>query len=166
MDVKPYDGHIQRLYARWLDAATKTGFAASLCAFLLYVSGALPPYVPLERLPYISNGPYHTNTRAGLALAQEILLRKKTANRRIVLLTDGRNEDDNSITLTQLINTLGQENDTARPVPVITSTRTLSSKLACQITVRISRIMRSSKAAVPARRSSPRPSRFRWCRTA
>jgi hypothetical protein len=50
MDVKPHDEHIQRLYARWLDAATNTGFAASLCAFLLYVSGALPPYVPLERL--------------------------------------------------------------------------------------------------------------------
>src|SRR5437667_7248150 len=45
MDVKPHDEHIQRLYARWLDAATKTGFAASLCAFLLYVFGALPPYV-------------------------------------------------------------------------------------------------------------------------
>jgi len=51
MDVKPHAGHIQRLYARWLDAATKTGFAALLCAFLLYVSGALPPYGPLERLP-------------------------------------------------------------------------------------------------------------------
>jgi hypothetical protein len=51
MDVKPHDEHLQRLYARWLDAATKTGFAASLCAFLLYVSGALPPYVPPERLP-------------------------------------------------------------------------------------------------------------------
>jgi len=51
MDVKPHDEHIQRLYARWLDAATKTGFAASLCAFLLYVSGTLPPYVAPERLP-------------------------------------------------------------------------------------------------------------------
>jgi len=51
MDVKLHDEHIQRLYARWLDAATKTGFAALLCAFLLYVSGALPPYVAPERLP-------------------------------------------------------------------------------------------------------------------
>jgi uncharacterized protein with von Willebrand factor type A (vWA) domain len=47
-------------------------------------------HVPLERLPYITNGPYHTNTRAGLVLAQQILMRKKTANRRIVLLTDGK----------------------------------------------------------------------------
>src|SRR4029077_12283803 len=50
-DVKPHDGRFQLLYARWLDAATKTGFAASLCAFLLYVFGALPPYVAPERLP-------------------------------------------------------------------------------------------------------------------
>lgn len=46
--------------------------------------------VPLERLPYVSNGPYHTNTRAGLQLAQQLLLRRKTPNRRIVLLTDGK----------------------------------------------------------------------------
>src|SRR5439155_630270 len=51
MDVKPHDEHIQRLYARWLDAATNTGLAASLCAFLLYVAGVLPPYVAPERLP-------------------------------------------------------------------------------------------------------------------
>jgi hypothetical protein len=51
MDVRPHDEHIQRLYARWLDAATKTGFAASLCAFLLYVSGTLAPYVAPQRLP-------------------------------------------------------------------------------------------------------------------
>jgi uncharacterized protein with von Willebrand factor type A (vWA) domain len=46
--------------------------------------------VPLERLPYVTNGPFHTNTRAGLVLAQQILMRKKSANRRIVLLTDGK----------------------------------------------------------------------------
>lgn len=46
--------------------------------------------VPLDRLPFVSNGPYHTNTRAGLRMAQDILLRRKAANRRIVLLTDGK----------------------------------------------------------------------------
>ncbi|MDJ0975608.1 MAG: VWA domain-containing protein [Planctomycetota bacterium] len=46
--------------------------------------------VPLERLPYISNGPYHTNTRAGLMRAQEILRRRKATNRQIVLITDGK----------------------------------------------------------------------------
>ena len=46
--------------------------------------------VPLERLPYISNGPFHTNTRAGLIHAQEILKRRKATNRQIVMLTDGK----------------------------------------------------------------------------
>ena len=27
--------------------------------------------VPLERLPYLSNGPFHPNTRAGLMMAQD-----------------------------------------------------------------------------------------------
>jgi uncharacterized protein with von Willebrand factor type A (vWA) domain len=46
--------------------------------------------VPLERLPYVTNGPFHTNTRAGLVRAQEILRRRKAVNRRIVMLTDGK----------------------------------------------------------------------------
>ena len=46
--------------------------------------------VPLEKLPYITNGPYHTNTRAGLVAAQEILKRRKGANRQIILITDGK----------------------------------------------------------------------------
>lgn len=46
--------------------------------------------VPLERLPYVSNGPFHTNTRAGLMVAQDILRRRKAVNRQIVMLTDGK----------------------------------------------------------------------------
>jgi len=46
--------------------------------------------VPLEKLPYITNGPFHTNTRAGLIRAQEILKRRKTANRQIIMITDGK----------------------------------------------------------------------------
>ena len=46
--------------------------------------------VPLHRLPYITNGPFHTNTRAGLIAAQEILKRRKSANRQIIMLTDGK----------------------------------------------------------------------------
>jgi hypothetical protein len=38
------------LYARWLDMATKAGFAISLVAFLLYVGGVLPAYIPLADL--------------------------------------------------------------------------------------------------------------------
>ncbi len=46
--------------------------------------------VPLERLPYISNGPFHTNTRAGLIAAQEILKRRKAPNKQIFMITDGK----------------------------------------------------------------------------
>ena len=46
--------------------------------------------VPIDRLPYISNGPYHTNTRAGLIAAQELLKRRKAANKQIFMITDGK----------------------------------------------------------------------------
>jgi uncharacterized protein with von Willebrand factor type A (vWA) domain len=46
--------------------------------------------VPLTRLPYISNGPFHTNTRAGLITAQELLKRRKAANKQIIMITDGK----------------------------------------------------------------------------
>jgi hypothetical protein len=49
MDVN--DRQLRELYARWLDIATKAGFAISLAAFLLYVGGVLPAYVPIEQLP-------------------------------------------------------------------------------------------------------------------
>jgi hypothetical protein len=42
---------LNELYARWLDVATKAGFAISLCAFLVYAGGLLPAFVPLEELP-------------------------------------------------------------------------------------------------------------------
>ena len=42
---------MQATYARWLDVATRIGFAVSLAAFLVYVSGAIEPLVPLEQLP-------------------------------------------------------------------------------------------------------------------
>ena len=42
---------MQSTYARWLDVATRIGFAVSLAAFLVYVSGAIEPLVPLDQLP-------------------------------------------------------------------------------------------------------------------
>ena len=42
---------LNELYARWLDIATRAGFAISLCAFLVYAGGLLPAFVPLEDLP-------------------------------------------------------------------------------------------------------------------
>ncbi len=46
--------------------------------------------VPLAKLPYVGVGPYHTNTKAGLQLAQRILARRKTANKQVVMITDGK----------------------------------------------------------------------------
>jgi hypothetical protein len=45
------DARLQELYARWLDFWTKTAFAVSLGALLLYLSGAVPAFVALEQLP-------------------------------------------------------------------------------------------------------------------
>ena len=46
--------------------------------------------VELKDLPYLQVGPFHTNTVAGLELSMDILRRRKTANKRIVMITDGK----------------------------------------------------------------------------
>lgn len=46
--------------------------------------------VPLERLPYVQVGPFHTNTRAGLVLARELLRKRRQPNRQIFVVTDGK----------------------------------------------------------------------------
>jgi uncharacterized protein with von Willebrand factor type A (vWA) domain len=46
--------------------------------------------VSVQQLPYVGAGPYHTNTRAALQLAQRILLRKKLPNRQVFMVTDGK----------------------------------------------------------------------------
>jgi len=46
--------------------------------------------VEIKDLPYLSVGPYHTNTVAGLELAMELLRRKRNANRQIFMITDGK----------------------------------------------------------------------------
>jgi Ca-activated chloride channel homolog len=46
--------------------------------------------ISLKDLPYLQVGPYHTNTVAGLELAMDILRRKKTANKQIFMITDGK----------------------------------------------------------------------------
>jgi uncharacterized protein with von Willebrand factor type A (vWA) domain len=46
--------------------------------------------VKIHDIPYASVGPYHTNTRAGLQLAQKILARQKRVNRQIFMITDGK----------------------------------------------------------------------------
>ena len=51
MDLTKNEGELRELYARWLDRATKAGFAISLVAFLVYVSGVVPAFVPPSDLP-------------------------------------------------------------------------------------------------------------------
>lgn len=46
--------------------------------------------IQVKDLPYIGVGPYHTNTKAGLQMARNILLKKKNVNRQIFMITDGK----------------------------------------------------------------------------
>jgi Ca-activated chloride channel homolog len=46
--------------------------------------------VPLDRLPYVAVGPYHTNTRAGLMLARKLLSKDRQPNKQIFMITDGK----------------------------------------------------------------------------
>ena len=57
--------------------------------------------VPLSRIAQVRVGPYYTNTREGLRLAQRILARQRKDMKQIVMITDGKpsalTEDDGSI---------------------------------------------------------------------
>ncbi len=46
--------------------------------------------VSVSELPFVSVGPFHTNTKAGLELARHILRGKKNANKQIFMITDGK----------------------------------------------------------------------------
>ena len=45
------DADPREIYARWLERGSKLAFAFALVALALYLSGVLPPLVPLEELP-------------------------------------------------------------------------------------------------------------------
>src|SRR5262249_1245745 len=46
--------------------------------------------VPISEISKTQVGPFHTNTRAGLALARKILQHKKNPNKQVFLITDGK----------------------------------------------------------------------------
>jgi len=46
--------------------------------------------VEIKDLPYLSVGPFHTNTVAGLELAMDMLRRRKSGNKQIFMITDGK----------------------------------------------------------------------------
>ncbi|MGI4866058.1 MAG: vWA domain-containing protein [Janthinobacterium lividum] len=46
--------------------------------------------IEVKDLPYLQVGPYHTNTVAGLELAMDLLRKRKTPNKQIFMITDGK----------------------------------------------------------------------------
>lgn len=46
--------------------------------------------IEIKDLPYLTVGPYHTNTVAGLQLAMDLLRRKRNTNKQIFMITDGK----------------------------------------------------------------------------
>ncbi len=55
---------------------------------LVFGNDAWP--ISIKELPYLTVGPYHTNTVAGLHLAMDILRRKRNTNKQIFMITDGK----------------------------------------------------------------------------
>jgi len=56
----------------------------------LVVFGDDAKLVSLSELPFLSVGPYHTNTRAGLQMARSLLRRCGNVNKQIFMVTDGK----------------------------------------------------------------------------
>jgi Ca-activated chloride channel homolog len=56
----------------------------------LVVFGDDAKLVSLNELPFLTVGPYHTNTRAGLQLARQLLRRTGNTNKQIFMVTDGK----------------------------------------------------------------------------
>lgn len=58
--------------------------------FSIVVFGDDAREVTLRDLPFLTVGPFHTNTRAGLRLARQILKKKGNVNKQIFMITDGK----------------------------------------------------------------------------
>jgi len=52
--------------------------------------GDVAKLVSIAELPFLSVGPFHTNTRAGLQLARDLLRRRGNVNKQIFMVTDGK----------------------------------------------------------------------------
>lgn len=67
----------------------RTKFPKDFLAVLTF--GDRAEVISLNELPFLSVGPYHTNTRAGLQLARNLLRRQKgNVNKQIFMITDGK----------------------------------------------------------------------------
>ncbi len=56
----------------------------------LVVFGDDAKLVSLNELPFLTVGPFHTNTRAGLQLARNLLRKRRNVNKQIFMVTDGK----------------------------------------------------------------------------
>jgi Ca-activated chloride channel homolog len=56
----------------------------------LVAFGDTAQLMSINELPFLTVGPYHTNTRAGLQLARDLLRRCGNANKQIFMVTDGK----------------------------------------------------------------------------
>lgn len=66
----------------------KTRYPKDTLDIVVFGNDAWP--ITLKDLPYLQVGPYHTNTFAGLELAADLLRRRKTHNKQIFMITDGK----------------------------------------------------------------------------
>ena len=66
----------------------KTRYPKDTLDIIVFGNDAWP--VEVKDLPFLKVGPYHTNTYAGLELAMNLLRRRKTANKQIFMITDGK----------------------------------------------------------------------------
>lgn len=71
-----------------LSELISTKFPGDTVDYVVFGNDAWP--ITRKELPYLKVGPYHTNTYAGLELALNILKKKKTPNRQIFMITDGK----------------------------------------------------------------------------
>ncbi|MNK22669.1 hypothetical protein D3C87_409500 [compost metagenome] len=66
----------------------KTKYPKDTLDIVVFGNDAWP--ITIKDLPYLQVGPYHTNTFAGLELAADLLRRRKTHNKQIFMITDGK----------------------------------------------------------------------------
>lgn len=70
--------------AEWIT----TQFPKDTLDIIVYGNDSWP--ITIKDLPYLQVGPYHTNTVAGLKLAMDLLRKRRTANKQIFNITDGK----------------------------------------------------------------------------
>jgi Ca-activated chloride channel family protein len=66
----------------------KTRYPKDTLDIVVFGNDAWP--ITVKELPYLQVGPFHTNTYAGLELAVDLLRRRKTHNKQIFMITDGK----------------------------------------------------------------------------